>query len=172
MRESEKGEVTPMSTDQRRTRPYNTAVDRLFLDALAPYFADGTSHAANGGTTGFQSLPVNVWETVEGYEATFLAPGLDQQSINVTVQDDTLAIEGELRFEVPEGAKVVWQEFGPATFRRSIRLGAGIDSAKVEALYQNGLLTLRMPKAEHAKPRHIQLQVKQGEAVIGQPAST
>ena len=63
-----------MSTDQWRTRPYSTAVDRLVLDALAPYFVDGTSYAANGGTTGFQSLPVNVWETVEGYEATFLAP--------------------------------------------------------------------------------------------------
>ena len=110
-----------------------------------------------------------------GYEATFLAPGLDEQSINVTVHDDTLAIEGKLRFDIPEGAKVVWQEFGPATFRRSIRLGAAVDPARVEALYQNGLLTLRMPKAEHAKPRHIQLQVKHGAAapdVIGVPTST
>jgi HSP20 family molecular chaperone IbpA len=94
-----------MSIDQWRTRPHSTAVDRLFLDALAPYFSNGTSTAASGGTTGFQSLPLNVWETVEGYEATFLAPGLDEQSINVTVHDDTLAIEGELRFEVPEGAR-------------------------------------------------------------------
>jgi HSP20 family protein len=163
-----------MSTNQWRPRPHSTAVDRLFLDALAPYVASGTSTAASGGTTGFESLPLNVWETVEGYEATFLAPGLDEQSINVTVHDDTLAIEGELRFEVPDGAKVVWQEFGPAAFRRSIRLGTAIDSAKVEALYQNGLLTLRMPKAEHAKPRHIHLQVKPGQAaagVIGVPAS-
>ena len=164
-----------MSTDQWRTRPYSMAVDRLFRETLAPYFVDGTSSAANGGTTGFQSLPLNVWETIEGYEATFLAPGLDEQSINVTVHDDTLAIEGKLRFDIPEGAKVVWQEFGPATFRRSIRLGAAVDPARVEALYQNGLLTLRMPKAEHAKPRHIQLQVKHGAAapdVVGVPAST
>jgi HSP20 family protein len=164
-----------MSTDLWRTRPYSTAADRLFRETLAPYIADGTSNAANGGTTGFQSLPLNVWETVEGYGATFLAPGLDEQSINVTVHDDTLAIEGKLRFEIPEGAKEVWQEFGPATFRRSIRLGAAVDSAKVEALYQNGLLTLRMPKAEHARLRHIQVQVKQGAAapeVIGVPAST
>jgi HSP20 family protein len=174
MRESEKEEVKSMSTDQWRTRPYSTVEDRLFREALAPYFANGTSNAANGGTTGFQSLPVNVWETVDGYEATLLAPGLDEQSINVTVHDDTLAIEGELRFAVPEGAKMVWQEFGPATFRRSLRLGAAVDLAKVEALYQNGLLTLRMPKAEHARPRHIKLQVK-GEAapdLIGVPAST
>ena len=164
-----------MSTYQWRTRPHSRAVDRLFLDALAPYIANGTSIATNGGSTGFQSVPVNVWETVEGYEATFLAPGLDEQSINVTVHDDTLAIDGALRFDVPEGAKVVWQEFAPATFRRSIRLGVAVDSAKVEALYQNGLLTLRMPKAEHARPRHIQVQVKKGEAapdLIGVAAST
>ena len=163
-----------MSTDQWRTRPYSMAVDRLFRETLAPYFVDGTSSAANGGTTGFQSLPLNVWETIEGYEATFLAPGLDEQSINVTVHDDTLAIEGKLRFDIPEGAKVVWQEFGPATFRRSIRLGAAVDPARVEALYQNGLLTLRMPKAEHARLRHIQVQVKHSDAapeVIGVPAS-
>jgi HSP20 family protein len=164
-----------MSTDQWRTRPQSAAVDRLFLDALAPYFANGVSTAANGGSTGFQSLPVNVSETVDRYEATFLAPGLDEQSINVTVQDDTLAIEGVLHFEVPEGAKVVWQEFGPATFRRSIRLGTAIDSAKVEALYRNGLLTLRLQKAEHARPRHIKVQMGQGEAtpdLISAPVST
>jgi HSP20 family protein len=175
MRESEKEEVKSMSTDQWRTRPHSSAVDRLFREALEPYFVDGTSNAANGGTTGFQSLPVNVWETVEGYEATFLAPGLDEQSINVTVHDDTLSIEGEQRFEVPAGAKMVWQEFGPATYRRSLRLGAAIDSAKVEALYRNGLLTLRLQKAEHARPRHIKVQMGQGEAapdVIGVPAST
>jgi HSP20 family protein len=153
-----------MSIDQWRTRPHSTAVDRLFLDALAPYFSNGTSIAASGGTMGFQSLPLNVWETVEGYEAAFLAPDLDEQSINVTLHDDTLAIEGELRFEVPEGAKVVWQEFGPATFRRSIRLGTAIDSAKVEALYKNGLLTLRMQKAEHARLRHI--KVRMGQSVM------
>jgi HSP20 family protein len=138
-------------TARWRSRPYSTAADRLFREALEPYFVDGRSSAANGGTTGFQSLPVNVWETVEGYEATFLAPGLDERSISVTVHDDTLSIEAEQRFEVPAGAKVVWQEFGPATYRRSLRLGTVIDSAKVEALYRNGLLPLRMQKAEHAR---------------------
>src|SRR6266516_752964 len=73
-----------------------------------------------------------------GYETTFLAPGLEEQSIKVTVHDDTVAIEGKLRFEIPEGAKEVWQEFGPATFRRSIRLGTAVDSAKVEGCTRTG----------------------------------
>jgi HSP20 family protein len=154
-----------MSIELWRTRPHSTAVDRQFREALAPYFAGVTSSAANGGTTGFQPLPVNVWETAEEYGASFLAPGLDAQSIYVTFHHDTLTIEGELCSNVPEGAKVVWQEFGPAKFRRALRLGVTVDLAKVEAQSVNGVLTLRMPKAEHAKPRHIQVQPGPGEAV-------
>jgi HSP20 family molecular chaperone IbpA len=123
--------------------------------------------ASGGGpdarTTGFQSMPVNVWETPEGYQAAMLSPGLDQQSINVSVHDETLAIEGELKFEVPQGAKPIWQEFTPARFRRSLRLGAAIDPAKVEAMYQNGILLITMPRAEHAKPRQVQVQLGNGK---------
>lgn len=162
-----------MAIDLWRTRPYggfNTPlrqwVDRVFDEALA---REGT--AANGGSAGFQSLPVNVWETPEGYQAALLAPGLDEQSINVTVHEDTLAIEGELRFSVPENAKPIWQEFGPAKFRRSLRLGSAVDPARVEAAYKNGLLLVTMPKAEHAKPRHIQVQVGTSEPASAEPAT-
>ena len=155
-----------MAIDMWRTRPYATSdtplrrwVDRVFDDAFA-------REAANDqGQAGFQSLPVNVWETSEGYQAALLAPGLDEQSINVTVHDDTLSIEGALNFSVPEGAKPVWQEFGPTKFRRSLRLGAAVDPTRVEAMYKNGLLLVKMPKAEHAKPRQIQVQLSSAESV-------
>lgn len=148
-----------MAVDIWRTRPYalTDAVDRLFDQAL------GQGWAANGGrtgsTTGMQTLPVNVWELSDGFQAAVLAPGLDEATLNVTVHEDTLVIEGELRVQQPEDAKVIWQEFGPAKFRRSIRLAAAVDAAKVEALYRNGLLLVTMPKAEHAKPRQIQVQL-------------
>ncbi len=150
-----------MAIDLWRTRPYtyNTPlrqwVDRVFDEAFSA--RDGGSTA--GQSAGFQSLPVNVWETPEGYQAALLAPGLDEQSINVTVHEDTLAIEGELTFSVPDNSKPIWQEFGPSKFRRSLRLGAAVDAAHVEAMYKNGLLLVTMPKAEHAKPRQIQVQV-------------
>jgi HSP20 family molecular chaperone IbpA len=133
--------------------PIRQWVDRVFDEALAR--ETGTDQ----GSAGFQSLPVNVWETPDGYQAALLAPGLDEQSLNVTVHDDTLAIEGELKFNVPEGARPIWQEFGPSKFRRSLRLGAAVDPTRVEAIYRNGLLLVTMPKAEHAKPRQIQVQV-------------
>src|SRR5205823_13294341 len=146
---------------------YNTPlrqwVDRVFDDAYAREGGTGN------GSAGFQSLPVNVWETPEGYQAALLAPGLDEQSINVTVHDDTLVIEGELTFGVPENAKPIWQEFGPSKFRRSLRLGSAVDPSRVEAMFRNGLLLVTMPKAEHAKPRQIQVQVG-STATSGTPA--
>jgi HSP20 family protein len=149
-----------MAIDLWRTRPYVSVnaplrqwVDRVFDEAFARETPSGN------GSAGFQTLPVNVWETADGYQAGLLAPGLDQDTLNVTVHDDTLAIEGELRFSVPEGAKAIWQEFGPSKFRRSLRLGAAVDPSKVEAIYRNGLLLVTMPKAENAMPRQIRVQL-------------
>jgi HSP20 family protein len=160
VRGREDWETRIMAIDLWRTRPYASFnaplrqwVDRVFDEALA---REGNNGAA---TAGFQSLPVNVWETPDGYQAALLAPGLDEQTISVTVHDDTLAIEGDLRVSVPENSKPVWQEFGPAKFRRSLRLGAAVDPSRVEAIFRNGLLLVTMPKAEHAKPRQIQVQV-------------
>jgi HSP20 family protein len=155
-----------MSIELWRTRPYTNplgqALDRLFEQTFVPY---GTAGLADGGSTGYQSLPVNVWETEAAYHAALIAPGLDEQTIEVTFHEDTLAIEGTLAFQAPDGAKVVWQEFnpGPAKFRRSLRLGASVDASKVEAAYRNGWLVLTMPKAEYAKPRQIQVKVTSGD---------
>ncbi len=148
-----------MAIDIVRTRPlrpttFSEAVDRLFEQMWTPLATGGSE-----GTAGYQSLPVNVWESGEGFQAALLAPGLDEQSISVTVHDDTLSIEGELRYQPPEGARIVWQEFGPSKFRRSLRLSSAVDPSKVEALYKNGLLLVTMPKAEHARPRQVQVQV-------------
>jgi HSP20 family molecular chaperone IbpA len=147
-----------MAIDLWRTRPYtvNGTPLRQWVDRV---FDDAFQAQANDQTAGFQSLPVNVWETPDGYQAALLAPGLNEESLNVTVHDDTLSIEGEQRVQVPEGAKLVWQEFGPAKFRRSLRLGAVVDPTRVEAIYRNGMLLVTMPKAEHAKPRQIQVKV-------------
>jgi HSP20 family protein len=151
-----------MSIEFGRTRPYSNplgqVLDRLFEQTFAPFTAGGP---ADGGSTGYQSLPVNVWETEAAYYAALMAPGLDEQTIEVTFHEDTLAIEGTLAFQAPDGAKVVWHEFnpGPAKFRRSLRLGASVDASKVEAAYRNGWLVLTMPKAEYARPRKIHVKV-------------
>ena len=79
----------------------------------------------------------------------------------MTVQEDTLSVEGELKFQPPEGARIVWQEFGPARFRRSLRFGTPLDPNRVEAVYRNGLLLISMPKSEAARPRQVRVQVSE-----------
>jgi HSP20 family protein len=112
---------------------------------------------------GSQHLPVNVWQTDEAYLALFMAPGLDDQRINVTVHEDTLTVEGTLAFQPPEGATFVWQEFhadpGPSGFRRSVRLPDALDPSRVDAVYRNGLLMVTLPKSEQTKPHQIQVQL-------------
>jgi len=154
-----------MAVDLWRTRPnsYTSSLtqtfDRMFEQAFAPY--SNASSTNGGSSTGYQSLPVNIWETEDGYSAALLAPGVDEQSISVTVHDDTLAVEGELKFQAPQSARVVWQEFAPVKFRRSLRLGLAVDPQRVEANYTNGVLLVSMPKAEHARPRQVQVQMGQ-----------
>jgi HSP20 family protein len=153
-----------MAIDMSRSGQYGLGrlwrdIDQLFSEAMGTRSGDGAA--------GVQSLPVNVWETDDGYQAALLAPGLDEQSLNATVHQDTLAIEGELKFQAPEGAKMVWQEFGPARFRRSLRVGAAVDSERVEALYRNGLLLVTMPKADHARPRQVNVQFGAGASGQG-----
>jgi HSP20 family protein len=133
------------------------AVDRLFEEAFSPFYG-GRDGGGGAGQTGVHSLPVTIWETDDAFHAALMAPGLDEQSINVTVQEDTLSVEGELKFQPPEGARMIWQEFGPTRFRRSLRFGTSIDPNRVEAIYRNGLLMLTMPKSEAAKPRQIRIK--------------
>jgi len=138
------------------------AVDRLFEEAFAPFYGGRDGGAAGTGQTGVQSLPVTIWETDDAFHAALMAPGLAEDSINVTVQEDTLSVEGESKFQPPEGARMIWQEFGPTRFRRSLRFGTPIDPNRVEAAYMNGLLMLTLPKSEEAKPRQIQVRTAGG----------
>jgi HSP20 family protein len=153
-----------MAIDLWRTRPFMSgsmrgAVDRLFEEAFAPFYGgrDGGTNAS--GQTGVQTLPVTIWETDDAFHAALMAPGLDENSINVTVQEDTLSVEGELKFQPPEGARMIWQEFGPMRFRRSLRFGTPVDPNRVNAVYRHGLLLITMPKAEEARPRQVRVQV-------------
>src|ERR1700704_5656939 len=156
-----------MAIDLWRTRPFMSnpmgrAVDRLFEEAFAPFYGGRDAASSGSGQTGVQTLPVTIWETPDAFHAALMAPGLDENSLNATVQEDTLSVEGEMKFQPPEGARMIWQEFGPMRFRPAMRFGTAIDPNRVEAIYRNGLLMITMPKSEEAKPRQVRVVV--GEA--------
>ena len=128
------------------------AFDRLFDSAFTPMFGEGT--------TGHSGVMANVWETGDGYQVAFLVPGVDPQSVEVSALGNTITVAGKLEVSQPEGARVVWQEFGPAEFRRQIGLPMEIDSGNIQAVYQNGILLLTVPKAEQAKARTIKVNAQ------------
>ena len=153
-----------MAIDLWRSRPLLSgsmrgAVDRLFEEAFAPFYGGRDGGTSASGQTGVQTLPVTIWETNDAFHAALMAPGLDETSINVIVQEDTLSVEGELKFQPPDGARMIWQEFGPMRFRRSLRFGTPMNPNQVNAEYRHGLLLITMPKAEGARPRQVRVQV-------------
>src|SRR5918998_5079498 len=133
--------------------PLREAFDRLFESAFTPIM--------HGGADSPNGIKANIWETDDAYQVALLVPGASPENVEVTALGNTITVSGAWAAAQPEGAKAVWQEFGPSEFRREIGLPAEVDSEHVEAAYQNGVLLLKLPKAEHAKPRQIKVQTVQ-----------
>lgn len=111
------------------------------------------------GSTSYQGVPANVYELGDTYQIACLIPGIDPESIQVTALGHTISVAGQLQLAAPEGASTVWEEFCPTQFSRQIALPVEVDPAKMEATYTNGVLLVTAPKAEHAKPRQIQIKM-------------
>jgi HSP20 family protein len=134
--------------------PLRVAFDRLFENAFTSAFGplDGSGGGASAG------IPTNIWETDGAYHIALLVPGARPDDVEITALGNTITVAGAYELTQPEGVKMVWQEFGPSQFRRQIGLPTEVDSEHIEAAYQNGVLMLTVPKAEHAKPRQIKVQ--------------
>ena len=139
-----------MRSNDRPMLPLRDAFDRLFEGAFTPVFGDG-GHGAS-------SVATNVWEAGDGYQVALLLPGVNPDSVEVQALRNTITVSATLDVNQPEGARVIWQEFGPSQYRRQIGLPAEVDSEKIQAAYRHGVLLLTVPKAEHAKPRQIKIQ--------------
>jgi HSP20 family protein len=101
---------------------------------------------------------LDVWETDSQIVYAFDLPGLDEERISIEVQDDTLTVSGERQRHTPEdGDRFYRFERRYGSFSRAAGLPQGVDESKIEASYTNGVLEIRVPKPEEAKPRRIQL---------------
>lgn len=103
--------------------------------------------------------PVDVVEDSAGITLFADLPGVPREKLNLKVEADTLTIEGEVGLAVPEGMEASHAEVGLPRYRRVFTLSKELDSQKVAAELKNGVLKLRIPKAEHAQPRRIDIAV-------------
>jgi HSP20 family protein len=102
--------------------------------------------------------PVNVFEDAAGITLYADLPGVPRDRLNLQVEADTLTIEGEVSLDTPEGMEATHAEIGLPRYRRVFTLSKELDSEKVSAELRNGVLKLRIPKAEHAQPRRIEVK--------------
>jgi HSP20 family protein len=103
------------------------------------------------------SLPANVRDEADAFVLTTLVPGLQADDLTINILEDVVSIEGEYKQEETE---YLMRELPSGKFRRSLRLPAAVDPDKAEAKITDGVLTLRLPKAESALPKKIKIAVK------------
>lgn len=104
--------------------------------------------------------PVDVVEDSTGITLYADLPGVSRDKLHLHVESDTLTIEAESDLEVPEGLRSSHTEVELGRFRRAFTLSAELDTAAVTAELTQGVLKLRIPKADRAQPRRIPIEVK------------
>ena len=128
------------------------AMDRLFEESfLRPGLLGGNEAAAG-------MLPLDVYETDNAIVVKAAVPGVKPEDIEVTLTGDLLTIKGEFKSEQNEEKRnYVRQERRSGSFARQVTLPAGVDANACQANFENGLLTLELPKVAEAKAKSIKV---------------
>lgn len=103
--------------------------------------------------------PVDVIEDSTGITLYADLPGVPKEALQLRVDGDQLQIEAETRLALPEGMTPTHVEVGLSRYRRAFTLSKELDADKVAAELSQGVLRVRIPKAAHAQPRRISVQV-------------
>lgn len=101
----------------------------------------------------------DIFETEDAYLIKLDMPGVDENKIDITLEKNTLTINGYSNVERPQGYSLAAAEYRIGDYERSFRLTDKINQEDIEAAYEDGVLKLNLPKAEEAKARKIQVKV-------------
>lgn len=141
--------------------PWTTG--ELLRDQINRIF-DHTLTRQGGSGEGSEEVSTRTWSPVvdvsESSDALVLEvelPGVDREEVAITVENNSLSIRGERRFEKREDDNYLRIERAYGPFSRSFTLPSNYDTDAVVATYADGVLTVRVPKAEEAKPRRIKI---------------
>jgi len=106
------------------------------------------------------SIPMNLSSNQDEYTITAFVPGLASESVNIQFNNGVLTVDGEYPETQAEGQDVHLSELPVGKFSRSIEFNNPVAAEKIEANLKDGVLTLRIPKAEEAKPKTIKIATK------------
>jgi HSP20 family protein len=127
--------------------PFVTDFDRLTRRVF------GTAN----GTALRTVMPMDVIRKKDEVLIRFDLPGVDAESIDVTVDRDVLTVSAQRTQEYGEDEKAITRERVTGSFTRRVRLGDSLDSEKIEAAYADGVLSVRLPLLAKAQPRKVEI---------------
>lgn len=141
----------PMRELADMRRNMDRMMERFFDE---PFLAPAGNWSRGSGSA--WSLPLDVAEQEDAYVVKASVPGINPEEIEITLQDNVLTIKGETKTEKEDKQESYHvRELRYGSFMRSVTLPMSVDADKVEATNENGVLTLRIPKAEAVKPKRI-----------------
>lgn len=105
----------------------------------------------------FVRPPVDIFESEDGLTVMADLPGVPKEGLDIQVKENTLTIKARARN--PQTWSPIYREFEVFNFFRQFELSDSVDVSRISAELRNGVLTLRLPKAEEAKPKQIPVQV-------------
>lgn len=139
--------------------PLGAAMNALFNDApVGPRAAEWATAWGVGSR-----LPLNIYSDAEGYTFVALVPGVKADELTIEAEGNTVKMSGELiapAISADENVRALRSEIGFGKFNRAFEMPEEIDADKIEANLDNGVLTVRVPRAETVKPRSIKVQAK------------
>jgi HSP20 family molecular chaperone IbpA len=127
------------------------------LETRSPGALSSTKKDTSSFSPAALTPPVDVVEDSSGITLYADLPGVSKEKLQIQTESGTLTLEAELELPVPEGLQSTHTEVALGRFRRTFKLSNELDPSKVTAKLVQGVLTLRIPKAEHAQPRRIQV---------------
>ena len=140
-----------------RREPFAEA--QSLRQATERFLGDGVGNTAR--STAFVAPALDMYETENEYVIRLDVAGIDPQDIEVRLVGNTLTIKGEITGEnAPEGKNYIWRERRFGQFMRALEVPRGADASNVAAEFENGILTLIVPKLEETKPKSIQIKIK------------
>ena len=108
-----------------------------------------------GTTSRPAAMPIDAYRAGDEFVVQFDLPGVDAGSIDLTVEKNVLTVHAERRRPEAEGVEMLVGERPQGMFSRQLFLGEALDTERIEANYADGVLTLKVPVAEKAKPRRV-----------------
>lgn len=154
-----------------RTNSYNSLARDLVglsnaMEQMWSHLASPYNYNANGGSNGNGKisgarqgtyLPINVWGDENNFFVKAFLPGVSPDNVDIVVEGDELIIRGTLQ-ATDEDVNYISQELFNGSFERHLSFNVPVDADAIEALFENGVLTLTIPKAEQVRPKQISIK--------------